>query len=112
GVGGGRGAGGVREGVQQPVQGGAAGAGGDAVQVAFVQDVGAEPVTDTAGQEPDGADGGDDQVAFFHVGGADVHAGGQVGQGPGLQFPVGDQVAEEGAGGAGGDGPVHAAHVV
>src|SRR5690606_39545051 len=41
-----------------------------------------------------------------------VHAGRQVQQGPGVQFPVGDEVADVRVGGAGGDRPVHVPHVV
>jgi hypothetical protein len=82
------------------------------VDVLVVQDVGAEAVADPARQEADRADRGHHQVALLHRGGAEVHAGRQVGQHPGLQFPVGDQVPHVRDGRAGGHRPVHPPDVV
>ena len=52
------------------------------------------------------------QVALEVVGGAEVEAGRQVDGEPGLQLAVGDGLADVRHRGAGGDRPVHPAHVV
>ncbi len=56
--------------------------------------------------------GGDRQVAFEAVAGAEVEARREVHREPRLQLAVGDRLPHIGRGGAGGDRPVHATHVV
>ncbi len=87
---------GVQDGLEQGVHGGLAGAGGPAAHAVGVQQVGIGAVAEADGEEPDGGEGGDREVAFDHGLGAEVHAGGEVDQGPGFEFVVGDEVADVG----------------
>lgn len=82
--------------MEEGVEGGFAGAGGPAAHAVGVQEVGAGAVAEAEGEEADGGEGGDGEVAFDHGVGAEVHAGGEVGEDPGFEFVVGDEVADVG----------------
>ncbi len=73
---------------------------------------GADPVAAAPGEVGDGGRGGDGQVALLAHGGAEVEARRQVDGQPRLQLAVGDGLADVRHGRAGGDRPVHPAHVV
>ena len=71
-----------------------------------------EAVAGAGGEEADGRQGDDRQVALLELRGAEVEAGRLVDQDPGLQLAIGDGLADVRLLGAGGDVPVDAAHVV
>jgi hypothetical protein len=57
-------------------------------------DHGSEPVAAADGEVADRGQAGDGQVALLAVGGAEVQAGRQVDDRPGLQLAVGDRLAD------------------
>ena len=72
----------------------------------------ADPVAAAPREVRDGGERGDGEVALLAGGGAEVEAGRQVHHHPRLQLAVGHGLAHVRLGGAGGDRPVHAPHVV
>ena len=97
---------------QQPLGGQPPGHGRVAVDPLAGGDDGAEPVAAVHGEVPDRGEPGDRQVALLAVGGAEVEAGREVDDRPGLQLAVGDRLADVRHLGAGGDRPVHPPDVV
>ncbi|PQM47472.1 hypothetical protein C1Y40_02342 [Mycobacterium talmoniae] len=77
-----------------------------------VGDQRAEPVAAAAVEVGDRGRGRHRQVPFLAAGGAEIQAGRHVDHQPGFQLPVGDLLPHVRVGGAGGDRPVHPAHVV
>ena len=71
-----------------------------------------DPVAAPRRQVRDGRQRGDGEVALLAGGRAEVQAGRQVHDHPGLQLPVRHRLPHVRQGRAGGDGPVHPAHVV
>ena len=77
-----------------------------------VDDERADPVAAAPREVRDGGERGDGEVALLARGGAEVEAGREVDEHPRLQLAVGDGLAHVRLGGAGGDRPVDAPHVV
>ena len=73
---------------------------------------GADPIARSRCEEAHGSGRGQDEVAFLARRGPELHAGGQVGQDPGLQLPVCDQIVDVGDSGACRNRPVHPPDVV
>src|SRR5947209_16295141 len=72
----------------------------------------ADPVPAASGQVRYGGTGRYRELTLVAVRSAEIQTGRQVDSQPGLQFPVGDGIANMRFGGASGDRPVHPADVV
>ena len=93
-------------------QGGPAGPSGDRPGPRSVEEDHARAVAGAGGQEPDGSDRGEGEVALATGRGAELHGGRSVDQDPRLQLPVGDRVPDVDGPAAGRQRPVDVANLV
>ena len=80
--------------------------------VVGVEDDGGDPVAGPGGDEPEGGDDREREVALLVLGGAVVEAGAAVDDEPGLELAIGDGRPHLHVAGPGCEVPVDAAHVV